>query len=157
MCLQPAERDLSTPEGIKKYRKSFKEQCGVTIVSLLLSRCIQDQLGNHYHLQLSPTEYLPRRAKEPAIFLELAIGKALDLLSKIYNNVINTTPSKGNNPFYKDNLSPVQLIANIASQTKRTKKNSDSVLQLRPINGASKKLSIQHKTCHKHKKSESYT
>lgn len=32
MCLQPAERDLATPEGIKKYRKSFKEQCGVTIV-----------------------------------------------------------------------------------------------------------------------------
>ncbi len=24
MCLQPAERDIRTPEHIKKYRKSFK-------------------------------------------------------------------------------------------------------------------------------------
>ena len=31
MCLQPAERKVSTPEQIHKYRKSFKEQCGVTI------------------------------------------------------------------------------------------------------------------------------
>ena len=35
MCLQPAERGIGTPEHIKKYRKSFKEQHGVTIVLFL--------------------------------------------------------------------------------------------------------------------------
>lgn len=33
LCLQPTERNVQTPEEISKYRKSFKEQFGVTIVA----------------------------------------------------------------------------------------------------------------------------
>lgn len=32
MCLQPPERNINTPEEIYKYRKSYKQQHGVTIV-----------------------------------------------------------------------------------------------------------------------------
>lgn len=35
ICLQPQNRGIETPEHIKKYRKSFKEQHGVTIVNLI--------------------------------------------------------------------------------------------------------------------------
>ena len=29
--MQPADRGITTPDGIKPYRKSYKEQAGVTI------------------------------------------------------------------------------------------------------------------------------
>jgi hypothetical protein len=135
MCLQPAERDLATPEGIKKYRKSFKEQCGVTIVLILLRRCIQASSGSHSPLLPSPTECQPKKAKEPAIFSEQATRKESALLSKIFKNATNTIPSKGTHSTYQENLSLALSIGNTASQSKQIKKSSGLDLQLRPISG----------------------
>jgi hypothetical protein len=64
MCLQPAERDIGTPEHIKKYRKSFKEQHGVTIVILMIARPTTDWSMTLYRPRSTPMGWSLRNLKE---------------------------------------------------------------------------------------------
>lgn len=144
ICLQPPERNIQTPDEISKYRKSFKEQCGVTIVALP-TRSITTALPmTHCHRTTSPTALPLRNRREWGTSCEQETRKEW-VISWSSSDKVNTTRSSGS-PWPRPSIAVTFCHPKLRIQISSTESPQSWT------NMESRTRSTQGKTCLSHRK-----